>query len=93
MEEKKWENEDDNVINITSAQFFGTPDEAFLIKNNKKTEEKRGDDGNENGNGDAKRGEKKRKGIDGSVPKEKEGDDFNNTKCKYMHILSFFQNN
>ena len=31
-----------------------------------------------------KRGEKNRKGIDGSVPKEKEGDNFNNTKCKYM---------
>ena len=52
-----------------------------------------GDDGNENSGGDAKRGEKKRKVVDGSVPKEKEGDDFNNTKCKYMYILSFFQNN
>ena len=38
MEEKEWGNEDDNVIDITAAQFFDTPDEAFLIKNNKKTE-------------------------------------------------------
>ena len=92
MDKKEWENEDIDVINITTAQFFGTPDEAFLIKKNKKTEEKKFDDGDENGNSDAKRGEKKRKGIDGSVPKDKEGGDFNNTKCKYMYILSFFQN-
>ena len=91
MEEKEWENKADDVIKITAAQFFGTPDEAFLIKNNKKTEEKKGDDGDKNGN--AERGEKKRKGIDGSVPKDKEGDNFNNKKCKYMYILSFFQNN
>ena len=56
-------------------------------------EEKKGNDGDENGDGDTKRGEKNRKGINGSVLKEKEGDDFNNTKCKYMYILSFFQNN
>ena len=93
MEEKEWENEDDDVIDITAAQFFRTPNQAFLIKKNKKTEEKKGDDGDENGDGDAKRGEKKRKGIDGSVLKEKEGNDFNNTKCKYMYILSFFRNN
>ena len=37
MEEKEWENEDDDVIDITAAQFFGTPNEAFLIKKNKKT--------------------------------------------------------
>ena len=59
----------------------------------KKTEEKKNDDGNENGDGNAKRGEKKRKDIDSSVPKEKEGNDFNNRKCKYMYILLFFQNN
>ena len=41
----------------------------------------------------AKRGKKKSGGIDGFVPKDKEGDDFNNTKYKYMYILSFFQNN
>ena len=91
MEDKEWEY--DNVINITAAQFFVTPDEAFLIKKNKKTEEKKGGDGDENGDGDARRGEKKRKVIASSVPKEKEGDNFNNTKCKYTYILSFFQNN
>ena len=69
MEEKEWENEDDDVIDITTAQFFGTPNQAFLIKKNKKTEEKKGDDGNNNSSGDAKRGEKKSKGINGSVPK------------------------
>ena len=92
MEEKEWENEDEDVINITAAQFFSTPDEVFLIKKNKKTEENKGNGGNENGDGDANKGEKKRNGIDGSVLKEREGDDFNNTKCKYMYILSFFQN-
>ena len=93
MEEKEWDNEEDNVINITAAQFFGKPDKAFLVKKNKKTQEKKGDDGNENDDSNSKRGEKKRKGIDGSVPKEKEGNNFNNTKCKYMYILSFFKNN
>ena len=57
------------------------------------TEEKKGNGKNENRNGGAKRGNKRRGGIDGSVSKEKEGDDFNDTKCKYMYILSFFQNN
>ena len=57
------------------------------------TEEKKGDDDDENGDGGAKRGKKRRGGIDGSVPKEKECDDFNNIKCKYMYILSFFLNN
>ena len=80
------------MINITVAQFFSKPNETFLIKRNKKTEEKKGDDGNKNGNYDAKMEEKKRKDTDGSVPKGKEGDNFNNTKCKYMYILSFFQN-
>ena len=70
-EEKEWENKDDDVIDITTAQFFGTPDEAFLVQKNKKTKENKGDDGDENGDGDVKRGKKKRKGIDGSVPKEK----------------------
>ena len=51
------------------------------------------DDGDEKSDGNAKRGEKKRKGFDGSVLKEKEGDDFNDIKCKYMYILSFLQNN
>ena len=85
--------EDGDIIDITTAQLFGTPDESFLINNNKKTKEKKGDDGDEIGDGDPKRGEKKTKGIDSSVLKEKEGDDFNNTKCKYMYIHSFFQNN
>ena len=53
MEEKERDNEEDdkNVIDITAAQLFGTPDEAFLIKKNKKTEEKKGDGGDKNGNG------------------------------------------
>ena len=51
MEEKEQENEEDDVIDITTAQLFGTPDEAFLINKNKKTEEKKGDDGDENGDG------------------------------------------
>ena len=53
------------------------------------TEEKKGNDGDKNGDGGAKRGKKKRGGIDGYIPKKKEGDDFNNKKCKYMYILSF----
>ena len=56
-------------------------------------EEKKGYDIDENVEGSAKRGEKKRGGIDMSVPKEKEGDAFNNTKCKYIYILPFFQKN
>ena len=43
--------EEDDVTNVTVAQFFGTPDEAFLIKKNKKTAEKKGDDGDKNGEG------------------------------------------
>ena len=57
------------------------------------TEEQKGDDDNENVHGSSKRGNKKRGSINRSVPKQNEGDDFNNTKCKYMYILSFFQNN
>ena len=34
---------------MTTAQFFGTPNKSFLIKNNKKTEEKKGDDSKNNG--------------------------------------------
>ena len=56
MEEKEWENEDDDVIGITAAQFLGTPDEAFLIKKNKKTEEKKGGEGDESSDDYAKRG-------------------------------------
>ena len=58
MEEKERENEDednnDKVINITTTQLFGTPDKAFLIKKNKKTEERQGNDGYRNidGRGD-----------------------------------------
>ena len=59
----------------------------------KDTGEKKGNDGDKNGDSGTKRGKKNRGGINGSVPKEKEGDDFNNTKCKYMYIISFFQNN
>ena len=44
MKEKEQENQDNAVIDITAAQFFGMPDEAFLIKKNKKTEEKKGND-------------------------------------------------
>ena len=55
-EEKEWENKDDYVIDITTAQFFGTPDEAFLVQKNNRTKEKKGDDGDENGDGDVKRG-------------------------------------
>ena len=57
------------------------------------TEKKKGDDGEMNREGGAKRRKRIRGGIDGSIPKEKEGEDFNNTKCKYMYILSFFQYN
>ena len=46
------------------------------------TEENKGNDNNKNGDGGASRGGKRRGGIDGSVPKEKEYDDFNNTKRK-----------
>ena len=49
MEEKEQDNKDDNVIEINAAQFFGMPDEAFIIKKNKKTEEKKGDDRDKNG--------------------------------------------
>ena len=53
MEEKEWDNEEDDedVIDITAAQLLGTPNEAFLIKKNKKTEAKKGDGGNRNGKG------------------------------------------
>ena len=51
MEEKEWENEDDDVIDITAAKLFGTPDEAFLIKKNKKTEKKQGNDRDRNRGG------------------------------------------
>ena len=55
-------------------------------------EENKGYEGEKNNDGGAKRGKKKRGGIDGFAPKEEEGDNYNNTKCKYMYILSFFQN-
>ena len=87
MEEKEKENEDednDNVINITTTQLFGTPDEAFLIKKIRRrrrsrvmnatrtvTEEKKGDDGEKNSNGAAKRGKNKGGCINGYVPNEK----------------------
>ena len=51
MKQKEQENEEDNVIDITTAQFFSTPDKAFLIKNNKNAEEKKFDEGNKNGHG------------------------------------------
>ena len=40
MKEMEQENEDvdDNIINITAAQLFGTPDKVFHIKNNNYTE-------------------------------------------------------
>ena len=49
--EKERENEDDDVIDITAEKFFGTPNEAFLIKKNKKTKEKKSDDVDENSYG------------------------------------------
>ena len=57
------------------------------------TEKKKGGDGKMNREGGAKRRKKNRGGIDGSIPKEKVGEEFNNIKCKYMYILSFFQYN
>ena len=48
MEEREQDNEDNNIIDITTAQFFTTPHKAFPIKKNKKTDEKKGDDVNEN---------------------------------------------
>ena len=56
-------------------------------------EKKKGGDGKMNREGGVKRRKNNGGGIDGSIPKEKEGEDFNNTKCKYMYILSFFQYN
>ena len=53
------------------------------------TEEKKGNDGEKNRDSGAKRGKKKRGVIDRYITKKKEGDDFNNKKCKYMYILSF----
>ena len=53
MEEKERENKDDNVIDVTAAQFFGTPDYAFIIKKNEKTGDKKGDDGDKNNGGSA----------------------------------------
>ena len=44
--------------------------------------------------GVAKRGKKNKRGdIGGSVSKDKGDDYLNNTKCKYIYILSYFQNN
>ena len=57
------------------------------------TEEKKDNEKNENGYGGANMGKKRRGVINRSVLKEKEGDDFNDIKCKYMYILSFLQNN
>ena len=34
---------------MNTAQFFSTPDEAFIINNNKKTEEKKVNENNKNG--------------------------------------------
>ena len=57
------------------------------------TEEKKDNYNDKSGNIGAKRGKRKRGGIKRSVTKEKEGNNSNNTKYKYMYILSFFQNN
>ena len=57
------------------------------------TEQQNGDDNGENDDGGAKRGNKMREGIDGSILQDKEGDDFNNTKCEHMYIFLFSQNN
>ena len=54
------------------------------------TEEKNGDENNENSNSGSKRGNKTMGGINGYVSKDKEGNDFNNIKCKYMYILFIF---
>ena len=56
-------------------------------------EEKKDNDSDQNGNIGAKKVKKKRGGIEKSVTKEKEDNSSNNTKCKYMYIISFFQNN
>ena len=45
MEDKEQENGDEDVINITAKQLFGTPDKEFLINKNKNTEEEKGRDG------------------------------------------------
>ena len=55
-------------------------------------EQNKGNDNNKNGDGGAKRGKKRRGGINELFVKEKDSNDFNNTKCKCMYILSFFQN-
>ena len=46
MEEREQDNEDDNLIDITTSQLFSTPDKAYLINNNKGTDQKKGDDAN-----------------------------------------------
>ena len=57
------------------------------------TKQKMVNDNNKKGDSNANRGKNRRKGIKEYVLKEKKGNSFNNTKCKYMSILSFFQNN
>ena len=52
-------------------------------------EEEKGNDNKKNGEGGANTGKKRRGGIDESVLKEKEVNDYNNIKCKYMYILLF----
>ena len=51
MEEKEQDNKNDNVIDITTAQFFITPHKTSLIKNNKETEQKKGDESKKNRDG------------------------------------------
>ena len=56
------------------------------------TEENKVNDNNKNGV-NTNRGKNRRWVTEEYVLKEKKGNNFNNTKCKYMYILSFFQNN
>ena len=55
------------------------------------TEDKMGEDNNKKGDRNANMGNNRRGGIDGYVMKEKGDNNFNNTKFKYMYILSFFR--
>ena len=87
MEEKEWDEDDDNVddiVDITSVQWFGIPDKEFICKetdNNKNKEEeeekskKENDDGDNNRGGGAKREKNMRGGIDRFASKGDNKDD------------------
>ena len=95
MEEKEWEEEDDEdyvIVDITAVKLFGMPDEAFLIKetdNNKKKEDEEdekskgdGNDGGKNSSGGVKRGKNMRGGIDRYASK---GDNKDDADAWYEH--------